>query len=201
MMKLEDSVSPTSSSSEISITKFNLSPKSAIRRLYRKLSTWKSQSKRSLPMDRAAEVDFVDREYCNNLIRRVFTHFDEDGDGKISAAELESCVRTVGGEITPEEAELAVRSSDSDGDGKLGLEDFAKLMEASGEEERNYELKEAFGMYAMEGSERITPMSLKRMLSRLGESTSIDNCKAMIRQFDLNGDGVLTFDEFSIMMH
>ncbi|KAM7526322.1 hypothetical protein LguiA_016224 [Lonicera macranthoides] len=184
-MGSEDSVS-TSSSSEITINESNSSP---IRRLYRKFSSRQSHEKQS-PVSLKA-----------NIIERVFTYFDEDGDGKISAAELESCVRTVGGEITPEEAQLAVESSDSDGDGRLGLEDFAKLMEASGEEEKNGELKEAFGMYALEGSECITPNSLKMMLSRLGESTSIDNCKAMIGKFDLNGDGVLNFDEFRIMMH
>ncbi|KAJ8552060.1 hypothetical protein K7X08_028503 [Anisodus acutangulus] len=130
-------------------------------------------------------------------LERVFTYFDEDGDGKVSPAELRRCMKAVGGELTAEEAEMAVRLSDSDGDGLLGLEDFTKLME----EERNKEseLIGAFGMYEeMEGY--ITPKSLKRMLSRLGESTSIDKCKAMISRFDLNGDGVLSFDEFKIMM-
>ncbi|KAK4369589.1 hypothetical protein RND71_013381 [Anisodus tanguticus] len=135
---------------------------------------------------------------CNNSeLESVFTYFDEDGDGKVSPAELRRCMKAVGGELTMEEAEMAVRLSDSDGDGLLGLEDFTKLME----EERNKEseLIGAFGMYEeMEGY--ITPKSLKRMLSRLGESTSIDICKAMIKRFDLNGDGVLSFDEFKIMM-
>nr|XP_009631063.1 putative calcium-binding protein CML19 [Nicotiana tomentosiformis] len=134
-------------------------------------------------------------------LERVFTYFDENGDGKVSPAELRRCVKAVGGELTVEEAEMAVRLSDSDGDGLLGLEDFTKLMEGM-EEERNKEseLIGAFGMYEMEGSGYITPKSLKMMLSRLGESTSIDNCKAMIQRFDINGDGVLNFDEFKAMM-
>lgn len=132
-------------------------------------------------------------------LERVFRYFDGNGDGKISAGELQSCVRAVGGELSAEEAEAAVRSSDMDGDGMLGMEDFKKLMEANGEE-KTRDLKEAFGMYEMEGSGCITPKSLKRMLSRLGESRTINDCKAMIRIFDINGDGVLSFDEFSIMM-
>ncbi|CAN4120125.1 unnamed protein product [Withania somnifera] len=132
-------------------------------------------------------------------IERVFTYFDENGDGKVSPSELRRCMKVVGRELTEEEAEMAVRLSDSDGDGLLGLEDFTKLME----EERNKEseLIGAFGMYEeMEGSGYITPKSLKRMLSRLGHSTSIDNCKVMIKRFDINGDGVLSFNEFKIMM-
>ncbi|KAJ8563429.1 hypothetical protein K7X08_031881 [Anisodus acutangulus] len=135
----------------------------------------------------------------SDQLERVFTYFDEDGDGKVSPAELRRCVKVVGGDLTEEEAEMAVRLSDSDGDGMLGLEDFSKLME--GEKNKESELRGAFEMYEMEGSGQITPKSLKRMLSRLGESTSIDNCKAMIQRFDLDGDGVLSFDEFKIMMN
>ncbi|KAK4370649.1 hypothetical protein RND71_010124 [Anisodus tanguticus] len=135
----------------------------------------------------------------SDQLERVFTYFDEDGDGKVSPAELRRCVKAVGGDLTEEEAEMAVRLSDSDGDGMLGLEDFSKLME--GEKNKESELRGAFEMYEMEGSGQITPKSLKRMLSRLGESTSIDNCKAMIQRFDLDGDGVLSFDEFKVMMN
>ncbi|KAF3644944.1 putative calcium-binding protein CML19 [Capsicum annuum] len=138
----------------------------------------------------------------NGELERLFTYFDENGDGKVSPEELRRCMKAAGGTLTEEEAEMAVRLSDSDGDGLLGLEDFTKLMEGM-EEERNKEseLIGAFGMYEdMEGSGYITPKSLKRMLSRLGESTSIENCKAMISRFDINGDGVLSFDEFKIMM-
>lgn len=136
-------------------------------------------------------------EENGSCYERVFAYFDEDGDGRVSAAELQRAVRAVGGELTAEEAEEAVRLSDSDGDGMLGIEDFTKLMEGGKKED---ELREAFGMYAMKGTDYITPKSLKKMLGRLGESTTTHNCKAMIRRFDLNGDGVLGFDEFKIMM-
>ncbi|CAK9178258.1 unnamed protein product [Ilex paraguariensis] len=173
-----DKIETTSSSS-------SSSPKSTFRKLCHKLSPSPSRkSEKSSPLGVGSEL------------QRVFRYFDEDGDGKISPVELQSCLRTVGGELSWEEAEMAVQSSDSDGDGMLGLEDFAKLMEGGAEDE----LREAFGMYEMEGTGCITPKSLKRMLRRLGESTSIDNCKTMIRKFDLNGDGVLNFDEFRMMM-
>ena len=96
-----------------------------------------------------------------------------------------------------EEAQELVESMDSDGD---GLEEFVGWMEREGEERKMEELREAFRMYEMEGSECITPKSLKRMLSRLGESRSLEDCSVMIRQFDVNGDGVLRFDEFKLMM-
>ena len=82
----------------------------------------------------------------------------------------------------------------------MGLEEFVGWMEREDEERKMKELREAFGMYEMDGSGCITPKSLKRMLSRLGESRSVEECGVMLRQFDVNGDGVLSFDEFKLMM-
>ncbi|CAI0457555.1 unnamed protein product [Linum tenue] len=136
--------------------------------------------------------------------KRVFAHFDEDGDGKISGSELRRCVAAIGRELTEEEAEAAVGFSDSDGDGLLDLEDFVRLVEAGEEEERVKDLKEAFKMYAAGagdgGGVLITPRSLKRMLSRLGMRRSATECGVMIAEFDLDGDGALDFDEFKVMM-
>ena len=116
-----------------------------------------------------------------------------------------SAVASIGEELLIEEAQELVESMDSDGDGLLGLEEFVGWMEREiklrdHEERKMEELREAFRMYVMEGSECITPKSLKRMLSRLGESTSLEDCCVMIGEFDVNGDGVLSFDEFKLMM-
>ncbi|KAH6835108.1 calmodulin-like 38 [Perilla frutescens var. hirtella] len=89
---------------------------------------------------------------------------------------------------------------DSDGDGLLCLVDFVKIVEGAGEEEKQRDLKAAFELYAPEGSACITPTSLKKMLRRLGQRKTVDDCKNMIACFDLNGDGVLNFDEFEVMM-
>ncbi|KAL8538400.1 hypothetical protein ACS0TY_000411 [Phlomoides rotata] len=133
------------------------------------------------------------------LYKRIFNQFDANGDGKICAAELRRCIGVISGEMMEEEVVATVMLIDSDGDGLLTLEDFMRIMEEAGEEEKTSDLKEAFKLYEMEGSGCITPKSLKRML-RLGERRSVEQCGDMIPRFDLNGDGVLSFDEFKVMM-
>ncbi|XP_041022057.1 putative calcium-binding protein CML19 [Juglans microcarpa x Juglans regia] len=174
------------------------SPKSALGKLCRKLSSRKSTEKQRSLLGSDSET--TNKLICSEL-QKVFDYLDVNGDGKISPAELQGCVTTVGGTLSVDEAEETVKSSDLNGDGLLDFEEFQKLMETSGEDEKNDTLKEAFAMYEMEGSGCITPTSLKRMLNRLGDSKSVEDCKAMIRKFDLNGDGVLSFEEFRVMMH
>ncbi|KAK6924697.1 EF-hand domain [Dillenia turbinata] len=135
---------------------------------------------------------------------RVFRFIDGNGDGKISPLELREHVGLLGGDLMLNEAEIAVMSMDSDGDGLLCLEDFVRMIEGDGGEddydEKINDLRVAFGMYDADGCGFITPKSLRKMLSKLGEKKSIDECRVMISHFDLNGDGVLNFDEFKIMM-
>ncbi|CAI9299921.1 unnamed protein product [Lactuca saligna] len=132
--------------------------------------------------------------------KRVFNHFDRDGNGMISPSELQHCVGLIWNkEILLEEVEVVVESSNGN-NGNLGFEDFVGLMESAKEEEKFEDLRKAFRMYEMDGTDCITPKSLNRMLNRLGESRSVDECVGMINRFDLNGDGVLNFDEFKQMM-
>ncbi|KQK11607.1 probable calcium-binding protein CML31 [Brachypodium distachyon] len=140
-------------------------------------------------------------------LRTLFAALDKDADGRISASELRACMgATLGEDVPAEEAEALVASADADGDGMLCEEEFVRLAQQASwageeeEEERCRVLKEAFGMYEMEGLGCITPASLRRMLGRLGSDRPVGECRAMICRFDLDGDGVLSFDEFKIMM-
>jgi len=133
--------------------------------------------------------------------------FGHDGDGEVSASELRGlcCMRDPSGE---DSSALVASAANTDGeDGLLDEgEELAGREATAGEQEEHEEdgerrwLREAFGMYEMDGAECITPLSLKLVLARLGARRDIAECQAIICRFDLDGDGVLSFDEFRTMM-
>ena len=62
---------------------------------------------------------------CSNAYERIFKHFNEDGDRKLSPMELRCFLETIGDEQLPmEEARELVESMDPDGDGLLGSENL-----------------------------------------------------------------------------
>ncbi|XP_042374455.1 putative calcium-binding protein CML19 [Zingiber officinale] len=150
-------------------------------------SSWTSSSSGGRQRDRVQEL------------LEVFQHFDRDGDGKISAAELLEFFVSIGEAMGEEEAAGAVAELDMDGDGKLDFGDFARMMVEGAEEEE--EMRRAFGAFeSVKGSGRIDVAGLQRTLSRLGEDRSVAECEAMIQAYDLDGDGELDFREFNLMM-
>lgn len=141
----------------------------------------------------------------DDFLNQVFCRFDGNNDGKISALELRSYFASIGEYISHEEAQGVIDDTDSDGDNLIDFQDFKRLMtKRKGDEiisEEDEDIKAAFEMFEMEkGCGRITPKSLQRMLSRLGEPKSYDECVTMIQVFDMDGDGELDFNEFNQMM-
>lgn len=145
----------------------------------------------------------------DDFLNQVFCRFDGNNDGKISALELRSYFASIGEYISIEEAQGVIDDTDSDGDNLIDFQDFKRLMttrkgEDEGDQiisEEDEDIKAAFEMFEMEkGCGRITPKSLQRMLSRLGEPKSYDECVTMIQVFDMDGDGELDFNEFNQMM-
>lgn len=61
----------------------------------------------------------------------AFQLVDADGDGLISAVELQSMMQAMGDEVTDERAKVMVEKVDTDGDGKISLQEFASFL-ASG---------------------------------------------------------------------
>lgn len=137
-------------------------------------------------------------------MRNVFDHFDGDKDGKISSKELMDYMASVGESVTHNMARSVIREFDSDGDELLEYGDFVRLIEQQDSDEDEDDddvLRSAFEMFEVDkGCGYITPKGLQRMLRQLGDIKSHDECAAMIRVFDLDGNGFLDFHEFQHMM-
>ncbi|KAI0529527.1 hypothetical protein KFK09_002079 [Dendrobium nobile] len=148
-------------------------------------------------------------EHPKGSFQEVFSRLDSDGDGRISIEELRSFLGWTGDHVLPDEVATVVSDIDVDDDGFIDYCSFVRLVDGGHrrgegrEGERDYEedIRRAFEMFkGEEGEGSITPRGLQRVLGRLGDEKSEEDCAAMIRVYDLDGNGVLDYHEFHRMM-
>lgn len=115
--------------------------------------------------------------------------------------------------ITEKDAEEMLKGVDENGDGLIDFEEFCVLGEKlvmgfegkkkrKVEDEDEDELREAFGVFDKDKDGLISVEELSLVLCSLGmnEGKKVENCKEMIKKVDLDGDGMVNFDEFKRMM-
>ncbi|KAI3825147.1 hypothetical protein L1987_06623 [Smallanthus sonchifolius] len=143
---------------------------------------------------------------CNPRVRieeleQVFKKFDVNGDGKISSSELGSILGSLGHRPTDEELESMIKEVDADGDGFIDLPEFIELNTKDIDSSEVLEnLKDAFSVFDIDKNGLISAEELQKVLGRLEEDCTIAECRKMIAGVDVNGDGMISFDEFKVMM-
>lgn len=138
-------------------------------------------------------VDELTEEFIDEF-REAFSLFDFDGDGLVSISRLGTMMRSLG--QNPTEAELqdmiAEVASDGDMDTEIDFPEFLALMvRKMRDTDTEEELIDGKGFIAVD--------ELRHCMSNLGERLSDEEIAEMIREADLDGDG-LNYEKFITMM-
>ncbi|XP_058760025.1 calmodulin-like protein 7 [Vicia villosa] len=149
-------------------------------------------------------------------LKKVFSTFDKNGDGFITRQEFMESLRIF---MNEKEIDDIIVKFDSNKDGLIDFDEFCLLTrecmgggekkekEGVNSKERDLEelegsLKEAFDVFDKDNDGLISEEELGFVLNALGlrEGKKIEECKEMIRKVDMDGDGMVDFNEFKIMM-
>ncbi|XP_059309775.1 probable calcium-binding protein CML25 [Lycium ferocissimum] len=150
-------------------------------------------------ISRVSSID--SRARIEEELEQVFKKFDVNGDGKICSSELGSIMASLGNAVTEEELVSMIREVDADGDGFIDLQEFIELNTKDIDSDEVLEnLKDAFSVFDMDKNGSISAEELQTVLQSLGEDCSLAECRKMISGVDCDGDGMISFEEFKIMM-
>ncbi|KAG1338529.1 putative calcium-binding protein CML10 [Cocos nucifera] len=134
-------------------------------------------------------------------LERVFKKFDTSGDGKISSSELAAIFQSLGHPVNDEELERMMGEADTDGDGFISFDEFVDLNVRTVDDSAALEdLRHAFSVFDLDRNGSISVDELARVLRCIGEGASVAQCKRMIDGVDRDGDGLISFEEFRLMM-
>lgn len=136
-------------------------------------------------------------------IRRAFDLADKDRNQRLEVSEVARVLRSLGVDMTPEDAVMLARKYDRNRDGTLGRREFAEaaLREMKAERDRllldESRLRELFARFDRDGSRAISRQEFAYALrDELRLDLSERELDALLAQLDTTGDGELEYAEF-----
>ena len=169
------------------------------RKIYNNLKNFREKSQFS-----TAVVTFIANYMMNDdelkSLKKLFFELDEKGKGVITKEDLfrgmDECFDH---KITKEEVEQIFSNIDYDNNGTISFDEFLKAAIDKKKLLTEEKLKAAFALFDMNGDGDIEAKELQEVM---GENNDIqgDVWAKMIAEVDLDGNGVIDFEEFKDMM-
>merc|ERR1712100_81117 len=134
-------------------------------------------------------------------IKEAFDLFDTSGDGNIDIKELTIAMKALGCEPKPGEIEKMIGEVDDDGSGEIGYPEFLKMMtnKILNKDPKDDMLK-AFRLFDDDQTGSVSLKNLKRVAKETNQTLTDDELQEMLDDADKDGDGVLSEEEFLVMM-
>ncbi|MCQ2818500.1 MAG: EF-hand domain-containing protein, partial [archaeon] len=137
----------------------------------------------------------------SNELKRLteeFNKIDKNKDGVLSKEELIDCLSQVySKEIALQKVDDIFNEIDFNGDGTINYSEFIAVNTKKENVNSIENLRKAFNLFDLDGNGFITIDELKETISiDLGSAS----WEEVVKEVDRNGDNMISFDEFKIMM-
>jgi len=130
-------------------------------------------------------------------IDKVFRAMDINGDGKLQKDEIKNgYAEFFGRHLTDQEVDELFNKVDADGSGEIEYSEFVVATLNEKNLLSNNKLQQAFNMFDKDKGGTISTAEIKEVLS-FGQNLDEDVIQQIITQVDANGDGEISYEEFS----
>ncbi|KAG8919349.1 calmodulin-like 3, partial [Tulasnella sp. 417] len=139
----------------------------------------------------------MDSEDTIEEIKKAFSLFDKDGNGSISIGELGNAMRSLGRNPTDVELQEMIDHADIDGTGTIDLEEFLMMAVTQMKDNEPEEvIRQTFKAFDKDGDDSINAAELRQIMAAIGQQLSDTEVNEMMRAADINGDGLINYEEF-----
>ncbi|XP_051875689.1 centrin-3 isoform X1 [Pristis pectinata] len=134
-------------------------------------------------------------------VKEAFDLFDTDKDKAIDYHELKVAMRALGFDVKKADVLKILKDYDRDSTGKISFEDFSEVVtDWILDRDPREEMLKAFKLFDDDDSGKINLRNLRRVARELGENMTDEELRAMIDEFDKDGDGEINQEEFIAIM-
>ncbi|KAF3957144.1 hypothetical protein ACB098_10G007300 [Castanea mollissima] len=138
-------------------------------------------------------------------LREIFRSFDRNNDGSLTQLELGSLLRSLGLKPSPEQLETLIQKTDKNSNGLIEFSEFITLVAPdllpAKSPYTEDQLRQLFRLFDRDGNGFITAAELAHSMAKLGHALTAEELTGMIKEADLDGDGTINFEEFSLAIN
>lgn len=138
-------------------------------------------------------------------LREIFRSFDRNNDGSLTQLELGSLLRSLGLKPSPEQLETLIQKTDTNSNGLIEFSEFITLVAPdllpAKSPYTEDQLRQLFRLFDRDGNGFITAAELAHSMAKLGHALTAEELTGMIKEADLDGDGTINFEEFSLAIN
>eukprot|EP00930_Biecheleria_cincta_P101680 TRINITY_DN93327_c0_g1_i1.p1 TRINITY_DN93327_c0_g1~~TRINITY_DN93327_c0_g1_i1.p1 ORF type:complete len:175 (-),score=51.48 TRINITY_DN93327_c0_g1_i1:253-777(-) len=126
----------------------------------------------------------------------AFRLLDRTGEGSVTDKEIGAVMNALGRKATNEEIKFMISEVDEDSSNDIQFPEFLNFMAAKLQDDSlEEEMGEAFNTLS-DGRSKITADSLQNLMAMFGERASKEEALEMIKEADVDGDGVISYEDF-----
>lgn len=154
-------------------------------------------------MSNKQQIELDDAQIAE--LREIFRSFDRNNDGSLTQLELGSLLRSLGLKPSPEQLETLIQNTDKNSNGLIEFSEFITLVAPdllpAKSPYTEDQLRQLFRLFDRDGNGFITAAELAHSMAKLGHALTAEELTGMIKEADLDGDGTINFEEFSLAIN
>ena len=135
-------------------------------------------------------------------LTEIFKELDESGEGLLSMKELKKGYKKFFTDsLINSEFDEIMKTIDQDKSGQISIEEFLRVIVNLGNSVTEKNLKYAFDYFDKDYSCFLSPDEIRKVLGLNDENGETKKLVSdIIKDFDINGDGQISYEEFKIKM-
>ena len=138
------------------------------------------------------------QEERRKLMREVLDLYDPDNEGFVKSREIAKILRAMGRTLEDDDEQNFLQAADPENTGKISKDDFLETVEAmfSLPKEEVNELLDAFKVFDLKNTGKISVKNFKKVLTDIGKDFSEEEVEDLLKYIDVDRDGNINIKDF-----